>query len=132
MLNYNAIATLFDHNEDKQPQKRKSCVMREETNTKRQLYEQAIQHDELVQSFELDSNTKETQTYMVFEETSVTKIDVGVQCDIGTQEPFHIPLTSSGTEESDNQSSDELSESEYESPTDSLQKPHLSFIGHRY
>ena len=123
MLNDDAIPTLFDHNKDKQSQKRKSSVMREETNTKRQLCEQAIQHDELVQSFEFDCNTKETQTDMVIEETSVTKIDVGVQCDIGTQEPFHIPLTSSGTEESDNQSSDEFSESEDESPTDSSQKP---------
>ena len=109
MLNDYVIPTLFDHNKDKQPQKRKSSVMREETNTKRQLCEQAIQHDELVQSFEFDCNTKETQTDMVIEETSVTKIDVGVQCDIGTQEPFHIPLTSSGTEESNNQSSDEFS-----------------------
>ena len=102
MLNDDAIPTLFDHNKDKQPQKRKSSVMREETNTQRQLCEQAIQHDELVQSFEFDCNTKETQTDMVIEETSVMKFDVGVQCDIGTQEPFHIPLTSLGTEESDN------------------------------
>ena len=97
--------------------------MREESNTKRQLCEQAIQHDELVQSFEFDCNTKETQTDMVFEEKSVTKIDVGVQCNIEIQEPFHIPLTSSGTGESDNQSSDEFSESEDESPIDPSEKP---------
>ena len=46
-------------------------------NTKCQLCEQAIQHDELVQSFEFDCNTKETQTDMVIEETFVTKIYVG-------------------------------------------------------
>ena len=105
------------------PKSESQVFMREETNTKRQLCEQAIQHDELVQNFEFDCNTKETQTDMVIEETSVMKIDVGVQCDIRTQEPFHTPSTSSGTEESDNQSSDEFSESENESPTDSSQKP---------
>lgn len=119
MLIDDAIPTLFEHNKDKQPQKRKSSVMREETSKKRQLCEEAFQHDELVQIFEIDCNTKETQTDIIFEETSVTKIDVGVQCDIETQGPFYIPLTSSETEESDNQSSDEYSESEDESPTES-------------
>ena len=129
MLKDDAIPTLFEHNKDKQPQKRKSSMMREETNTKRQLCEQAIQHDELVQSFEFECNTKETQTDVVFEETSILKVDFGVQCDIGLQElqdqqeHFPIPLTSSGTEESDEQSSEEFSESEDESQTDSSQKP---------
>ena len=81
ILKDDAIPTLFEHNKDKQPQKRKSSVMREETKTKRQLCEQAIQHYKLVQSFEFECNTKATQTDLVFEETSILKVDVGVQCE---------------------------------------------------
>ena len=83
MLKDDDIPTLFEHNKDKEkPQKRKSSVMREEKNKQRQLYEQAFQHYKLVKKIEFECNTKETQTDMVFEENSATKLNVGIQCNI--------------------------------------------------
>ena len=85
LLKDDAIPTLFDYNKDKQPAKRKCSESREKVKTKQKLCEDAIQHHELVQSFELECNTKETQT-----ETPTPKmVDVGIQCkiDLGASLP---------------------------------------------
>ena len=79
LLKDDAVPTLFAYNKDKQPQKRKASEWREKARAKRQLCEEAAERHELVQNFEYECNTKETQTDA--EEVS-TMIDVGVQCNI--------------------------------------------------
>ena len=59
--------TIFAHNAHKQPQKRKSSVLREEARVKRQLCEDAMIHQELLDTFEFECNTKETQTEITLE-----------------------------------------------------------------
>ena len=62
MLKEDAIPTIFAHNVTKQPQKRMSSIVREEAATKKQLCDDAFLHDEMVQSFEFEYNTKSSQT----------------------------------------------------------------------
>ena len=54
--------TLFAHNLAKQPQKRRTSLLREENAAKRQLCEYAFYYNESVKSFGYDINTKESQT----------------------------------------------------------------------
>ena len=88
LLKDDAIPTVFAHNADKQPQKRKSSVLREEARTKRQLCEDVAIHQELINDFEFECNTKETQTEITSESfndflcqtKAITTVDIGVQC----------------------------------------------------
>lgn len=105
LLKDDAVPTLFDYNKNKQPQKRKSSELREKVKAKRQLCEEAVQHHELIQSFEFECNTKETQT-----ETITPKmVDVGVQCKIDLELP--LPISLSDDSESD-ESKDEANEND--------------------
>ena len=63
-----AIPTIFAHNSNKQPQKRKLSVLREEARAKRQLCEEAVIHQEQADIFEFECNTKGTQTEMTLED----------------------------------------------------------------
>ena len=67
LLKNDAISTILAHNADKQPQKRKSSVLRKYARAKRQLCKNALIHQELVDSFEFECNTKETQTEIALE-----------------------------------------------------------------
>ena len=87
MLKDDAIPTLFAHNADKQPAKRKFSILREHERAKRQHCEDAFLHSEQVERFEFEYNTKETQTERVVLVSSSTqtpplptKADIGVQC----------------------------------------------------
>ena len=93
-----AIPTLFAHNADKQPAKRKFSILREHERAKRQHCEDAFLHSEQVERFEFEYNTKETQTERVVLVSSSTqtpplptKADIGVQCcieiDICNEQP---------------------------------------------
>lgn len=87
LLTDDAVPTLFAHNKDKQPQKRKSSMLREEKRAKRQHCENAFLHQEAVENFEFDCNTKATQTDITMQnlvnhqiETSKkTTVNIGVQ-----------------------------------------------------
>ena len=87
LLKDDAIPTLFAHNADKQPAKRKFSILREHERAKRQHCEDAFLHSEQVERFEFEYNTKETQTERVVLVSSSTqtpplptKADIGVQC----------------------------------------------------
>ena len=86
--------------------------MREEGKLKRQFCEDAVIHQEEVDRFEFECNTKETQTECLdadFQiESTIAKVDFGVQCcieEINSHQPFIL----SETEESNDE------ESEFES-----------------
>ena len=83
LLKDDAVPTLFDHNKGKQAQQRTSSTKREEIKAKRQLCEDALIHQEEVNSFEFQCNTKETRTECLDTDIkidSITKVDFGVQC----------------------------------------------------
>lgn len=79
MLKAEAVPTLFEYNQNKQPNKRKASESREKASSKRQLCEEAIHHQELVESFDFECNTKETQTVP---QTTPLKVEIGIQCTI--------------------------------------------------
>ena len=89
--------TLFAHNKDKQPHKRKSSELREEAKAKHQLCEDAVENHELFQRFDFECNTKGIQTDG---EITPLKVDIGVQCNIEfTQHEEHNePALSSESE----------------------------------
>ena len=87
LLKGDAIPTIFVHNARKQPQKRKSRVLRKEARAKRQLCEDPLIHQELVDNFEFECITKETQTEITenfsnfqFETHTAKAVDFGMQC----------------------------------------------------
>ena len=70
-------------NSNKQPQKRKLSILRKEARAKRQLCEEAVIHQEQVDIFEFECNTKGTQTEMTLEDLycqskALKKVDFGV------------------------------------------------------
>lgn len=111
LLKAEAVPTIFAYNKDKQPQKRKSSETREKARAKRQLCEDAVHHHALVQSFDFECNTKETQTDPVVKPQMV---DIGVQCNIVQHEEQDVPISSSDEteeeEEKDGESDDEYRE----------------------
>ena len=62
MLKDNAIPTLFNHNKDKQPIKRKSTLSRNEIAQKKQYQEEAFELYDKFEKFEYEINSKEIQT----------------------------------------------------------------------
>ena len=62
MLKDNAIPTLFNHNKDKQPIKRKSTLSRNEIGQKKQYCEEAFELYDKFEKFEYEINSKEIQT----------------------------------------------------------------------
>jgi len=101
---------LFDYNKDKQPQKRKSSEFREKAREKRQLCDDAVQHHELVQNFDFECTTKETQ-----KEPAVTpqKVDIGVQCNIELAQHKKVFVPISSDSETDDKDGADESDFEY-------------------
>ena len=62
MLKDNAIPTLFNHNKDKQPIKRKSTLSRNKIAQKKQYCEEAFELYDTFEKFEYEINSKEIQT----------------------------------------------------------------------
>ena len=62
MLKNNIIPTLFNHNKDKQPIKRRSTLLRNEIAQKKQYREEAFELYDKFQKFEYKINSKEIQT----------------------------------------------------------------------
>ncbi|XP_057303860.1 THAP domain-containing protein 11-like [Hydractinia symbiolongicarpus] len=91
LLKDDAVPTLFPHNSGKQPQKRRSSILREETAVKQKLCEDAIIHNEEVEHLELEMNSKGTQAVFTPEtncvstqtekQSNANKVNVAVQCD---------------------------------------------------
>ena len=121
LLKDDAIPTIFAHNSNKQPQKRKLSVLREEARAKRQLCEEAVIHQEQVDIFEFECNTKGTQTEMTledlyFQSKALKKVDFGVQCFIeDSDEQQHATLNDIETERENCDESDESEKSFEES-----------------
>ena len=117
LLKDDAIPTIFAHNSNKQPQKRKLSVLREEARAKRQLCEEAVIHQEQVDIFEFECNAKVTQTEMTledlyFQSKALKKVDFGVQCFIeDSDEQQHATLNDIETESENCDESDESEKS---------------------
>ena len=142
LLKNDVIPTIFTHNSNKQPQKRKLSVLREEARVKRQLCEEAVIHQEQVDIFEFECNTKGTQTEMTledlyFQSKAFKKVDFGVQCFIeDSDEQQHATLNDIETESENCDESDESEKSFDESdisiteghPINTIKPPKAAFI----
>ena len=62
MLKDNAIPTLFNHNKDKQPIKKRSTLSRNEIAQKKQYCDEAFELYDKFEKFEYENNSKEIQT----------------------------------------------------------------------
>ena len=120
LLKDDAVPTIFAHNSNKQPTKRRSSILREESRAKRILCEEAVSHQEAVYNFEFEYNTKGTQTEVTFEDTlhnQSKKVDFGVQCFLEDFEPeplmHHFETESDSYQESDESETKNFSEEEY-------------------
>ena len=91
--------------------------MREEARAKRQLCEEAVIHQEQVDIFEFECNTKGAQTemtleYLYFQSKALKKVDFGVQCFIeDSDEQQHATLNDIETESENCDESDESEKS---------------------
>ena len=84
LLKDDAVSTIFDHNKDKRPLKRRTSLGREQSSTQIQLRENAFEHYGKCQTFEQELNTKSTQTTkevgtISTQTIAATKRDVGTQ-----------------------------------------------------
>ena len=84
LLKDDAVPTIFDHNKDKQPLKRRTSLGPEQSSTQIQLRENAFEHYGKCQKFEQGLNTKSTQTTkevgtISTQTIAATKRDVGTQ-----------------------------------------------------
>ena len=84
LLKDDAVSTIFDHNKDKRPLKRRTSLGREQSSTQIQLRENAFEHYGKCQKFEQELNTKSTQTTkevgtISTQTIATTKRDVGTQ-----------------------------------------------------
>ena len=118
--------------------------MREEARAKRQLCEEAVIHQEQVDIFEFECNTKGTQTEVTledlyFQSKSLKKIDFGVQCfREDSDEQQHATLNDIETESDNCDESDESEKSFEESdisiteneehPINTIKPPKAAFI----
>lgn len=123
MLKAEAVPTLFAYNKYKQPQKRKSSETREKARAKRQLCEDAVHHNALVQSFDFECNTKETQTDP---EVKPQMVDIGVQCNIGLvqHEEQYVPISSSDETQEEDKDENRESDDEYSEENKDVQECH--------
>ena len=63
MLKEDAFPTIFAYNDNEQPSKFRASILREEAVTKKKLCDNGFKHNEFVQNFEFEINTKATQTF---------------------------------------------------------------------
>ena len=85
MLKNNIIPTLFNHNKDKQPIKRRSTLLRNEIAQKKQYREEAFELYDKFQKFEYKINSKEIQT------TPETR-NIETQTDIYQEKSIHCNI----------------------------------------
>ena len=117
LLHDDAVPTIFPHNIEKQPQKRKSSIRREQQQAKRQHIEDAFTRNKQVQISEYQYNTKETQTepqesllvdsFCQTDPIGSNTAEFGVQCDFMSN--FDLP--SDNEMPSESEKSDDLDES---------------------
>ena len=84
LLNDDTVPTIFDHNKDKRPLKRRTSLCCEQSSMQIQLCENAFEHYGKCQKFEQELNTKSTQTTkevwtISTQNLAATKHDVGTQ-----------------------------------------------------
>ena len=84
LLKDDVVPTIFDHNKDKRPLKRRTSLGREQSYTQIQLRENAFENYRKCQKFEQELNTKSTQTTkevgtISTQTIAATKRDVGTQ-----------------------------------------------------
>ena len=84
LLKDDAVPTIFDHNKDKRPLKRRTSLGRVQSSMQIQLRENAFKHYGKCQKFEEELNTKSTQTTkevgaISTQTIAATKLDVGTQ-----------------------------------------------------
>ena len=84
LLKDDAVPTIFDHNKDKRPLKRRTSLGREQSSPQIPLRENAFEHYGKCQKFEQELNTKSTQTTkevatISTQTIAATKRDVGTQ-----------------------------------------------------
>ena len=117
LLHDDAVPTIFPHNIEKQPQKRKSSIRREQQQAKRQHIEDAFTRNKQVQISEYQYNTKETQTepqesllvdsFCQTDPIGSNTAEFGVQCDFMSN--FDLP--SDNEMPSESEKSEDLDES---------------------
>ena len=99
------IPTLFAHNAEKQPAKRKFSILRDHERAKRQHFEDAFLHSEQVERFEFQCNTKETQTERVVLVGSSTETPpLPTKADISVQSCIEIDICNEQLSEKKNTS----------------------------
>ena len=86
MLKNNAIPTLFDHNKDKQPIKRRSTLSRNEIAQKKQYCEETFELYDKFDKFEYEINSKEVQTTPearnIDTQTEINQHEISIQFNI--------------------------------------------------
>ena len=86
MLKDNTIPTLFNHNKDKQPIKRRSRLSRNEITQKKQYCEEELELYDKFEKFECEINSKETQTTPetrnIKTQTDIIYQEKSIQCNI--------------------------------------------------
>ena len=107
LLKDDAVPTIFDHNKDKRPLKRRTSLGREQSSTQIQLRENAFEHYGKCQKFEQELNTKSQTTKEVG--TISTQTIATTNRDVGTQTIETGFLASVDDVEESNESDDEPS-----------------------
>ena len=84
LLKDDSVPTIFDHNKNKRPHKRRTSLGREQSSMQIQLRENAFEHYGKCQKFQQELNTKSTQTTkevgtISTQTIAATKRDVGTQ-----------------------------------------------------
>ena len=103
--------------------------MREEAKAKRQLCEEAVVHQEQVDDFEFECNTKGTQTELTLEELyfqsqSLKKVDFGIQCFIEDSDELEHVSNDKETESETCKESDESDEESFQESDTSINEGH--------
>ena len=120
MLKEDAVPTIFAHNATKQPQKRRSSILREQKATKKQLRDDAFSHNEMVNNIEFEFNTKAIQTELKMISNSTQTILKPVMMSVSTQvSPIDLMNTREASTQCYNEMHNDIdenidSESDYE------------------
>ena len=125
MLKDNAIPTLFDHNKDKQPIKRRSTLSRNEIAQKKQYCEEALELYDKFEKFKYEINSKEIQmtpeTRTIDTQTDIIYQGKSIQCNIQKDTEIYASQNEMSvySDESDNESIDDMDSSFVLSESDS-------------
>ena len=125
MIKDNAIPTLFDHNKDKQPIKRRSTLSRNEIAQKEQYCEQAFELYDKFEKFEYEINSKEIQTTPetrnIETQTDIIYQEKSIHCNIQKDTEMYASQKEMSvySDESDNESIDDMDSSFVLSESDS-------------